>query len=167
MFEKMLVQTNVYYGFLLEFRSLWRFKRWVNHCVKNWNGIQYFHRVLFVLTSLKIHIRKLLVVFFLPWGVMCYQFCDMIFFSLIKRLLQNRLCAENFLANTPYNDNTASGLTSRTEHGGNGIPTESNGRIKWGVDTHTQHTAVRTWQALLNWMAFSWFCLFCVILYLK
>lgn len=64
MFEKMLVQTNVYYGFLLEFRSLWRFKRWVNHCVKNWNGIEYFHRLLCVLTSLKIHIRKLLVVFF-------------------------------------------------------------------------------------------------------
>lgn len=111
--------------------------------------------------------QKIACCFFLPWGVMCYQFCDMIFFSLIKRLLQNRLCAENFLANTPYNDNAASGLTSRTEHRGNGIPTESNGRIKWGVDTHTQHTAVRTWQALINWMAFSWFCLFCVIFYLR
>lgn len=47
---------------------------------------------------MKIDSRKEFVVFFLPRDVMCYQFCDMSFFSLVKRLMQNMLCGVCFVA---------------------------------------------------------------------
>ena len=81
----------------------------------------------FISTSLKINSRKKEFVVFLP---LCYQFCDMIFFSLIKRLMQKWAPCCEFCGNknAAYNDNTASGLTSRNK--GNEISPESNGQIK-------------------------------------